>query len=65
VTVAREIRCPDCDGVAHLVTQLASEPDEHGEMDVVEPGDVLTYTCGDCFSRWDVVLDEGDLSEDD
>ncbi|HEX5615846.1 MAG TPA: hypothetical protein VFZ83_11900 [Acidimicrobiia bacterium] len=62
MTIAREIRCPDCDGVAHLVTPLA-EATADEPADAVEPGDVLTYACEDCLSRWDVVVDEEDLDD--
>ena len=34
------------------------------EVGVVEPGDVLTYACEDCGSRWDIVVDDDDLTDD-
>jgi hypothetical protein len=64
VTVAREIRCPDCDGVAHLVTPLDDVPEPGEEPAAVEPGDIVTYACEDCLSRWDVVVDEEDLGDE-
>jgi hypothetical protein len=49
------ITCPDCGGVAHLLTHLP----EPGEAPL-EDGDVVAYRCADCLDRWDMVLDEGD-----
>ena len=33
--------------------------------DVIEVGDILVYRCPDCLQRWDVVVDEDDLTDDD
>jgi hypothetical protein len=30
-----------------------------------EEGDVLVYVCGECWQRWDVVVDIDDLIDDD
>jgi hypothetical protein len=30
-----------------------------------EEGDVLVYVCGDCWQRWDVVVDIDDLDTDE
>lgn len=48
----------ECGGTAHLAQPLA--PD-----DEVEAGDILTYLCGQCAQRWDVVVDEADVEHDD
>ena len=48
----------ECGGIA--VLQQLPDPDE-----ILEPGDVLVYRCPDCYQRWDVVVDEDDLIDDD
>jgi hypothetical protein len=48
----------ECGGTAYLVQAI--DP----EIEIVE-GDVLVYVCGECNQRWDVVVDEEDLIEDD
>jgi hypothetical protein len=53
-----EIICVDCGGRAHLVTY----PREDGRW---EAGDVVTYRCGDCLDRWDLVLEDEDVQERD
>jgi hypothetical protein len=58
VTIAARITCPDCGGTAHLVSRL--DPDEE-----LEAGDVVTYACEDCWSRWDLVVDDDDLVDED
>jgi DNA-directed RNA polymerase subunit RPC12/RpoP len=58
MTISEHIACMECGGQAHLVQAL--DP----EMPVVA-GDVLVYVCSDCNQRWDVVVDEDDLIEDD
>ena len=30
-----------------------------------EEGDVLVYVCGDCWQRWDIVVDIDDLDDDE
>ena len=56
--ISERIDCMECGGDAHLVQAL--DP----EIPVVA-GDVLVYVCSDCAQRWDVVVDEEDLIEDD
>jgi hypothetical protein len=58
VPIAERISCMECEGVAVLV-QLP-DPDE-----TLEPGDVLVYRCPECYQRWDVVVDEADLEDDE
>jgi DNA-directed RNA polymerase subunit RPC12/RpoP len=60
MTVSERIDCMECGGrgTAQLVQLL--DP----EMPLQE-GDVLVYVCSDCAQRWDVVVDEADLTEDD
>jgi hypothetical protein len=36
-----------------------------GPEDIFEPGDIVTYLCGACAQRWDVVVDEDDVIDDD
>ena len=48
----------ECGGDAYLAQ--APEPE-----DGVEAGDILTYICRDCAQRWDVVVDDEDLVDDD
>ena len=52
------ITCPDCGGVAHLLTRFHPE-------DPPEPGDVAAYRCEDCRDRWDMVLGDDDDSRPD
>ena len=56
--VSERIDCMECGGRASLV-QLV-DPELPPEV-----GDVLVYVCGDCWQRWDVVVDADDLVEDD
>jgi hypothetical protein len=44
----------ECGGEAHLVQPLREDDD-------IEAGDVLTYVCGACAQRWDVVVDDEDI----
>jgi hypothetical protein len=55
MTVPAIIRCIDCGGPAHLVTTWPAD-------DPPRAGDVAVYRCGDCWDRWDIVVDEDDLS---
>jgi hypothetical protein len=48
----------ECGGTAYLAQPIGAE-------DVFEPGDSVVYLCGECAQRWDVVLDEEDLIEDE
>ena len=58
MAIAVRIDCMECTGDAFLQQPPA-------EDDVIEPGDVMVYRCRDCGQRWDVVVDEADLVEDD
>ena len=55
--VAEQIACMECGGTAHLAQPIGPE-------DVVEAGDVVVYLCGECAQRWDVVVDEADVTDD-
>ena len=50
------ITCVDCGGRAHLL----GEPPELGWA----AGDLAVYRCEDCRDRWDLVVDEDDLTDD-
>ena len=56
--VSERIDCMECGGRATLVQLIDPEapPAE---------GDVLVYVCGDCWQRWDVVVDADDLKDGD
>ncbi len=58
--ISERIDCMECSGrgTAQLVQALDPEMP-------VRAGDVLVYVCSDCAQRWDVVIDETDLVEDD
>ena len=58
MAVSESIDCMECGGHAHLVQLLDPESPP-------EEGDVLVYVCGDCWQRWDVVVDIDDLDTDD
>jgi hypothetical protein len=58
VPIAERIDCMECGGVAYLAQPI-------GPDDVIEPGESLVYLCGDCAQRWDVVVEEADLVDDD
>ena len=45
----------ECGGTAHLAQLIGPE-------DVLEPGDVVVYLCGECAQRWDVVVDADALT---
>ncbi|CAN5539688.1 hypothetical protein BH18ACT3_BH18ACT3_13670 [soil metagenome] len=51
------ITCIDCGGRAHLLTA----PREDGRW---EPGDVVAYRCEDCLDRWDLVLDDDAIDDE-
>ena len=55
--IAEQIDCMECGGTAYLAQPIG--PDDEIEVD-----DVLTYLCGDCNQRWDVVVDEADLTDE-
>jgi predicted nucleic acid-binding Zn ribbon protein len=54
--IAERIACMECGGEAQLVQPIEDD-------DVLEVGDVLVYRCPDCLQRWDVVVDEEDLTD--
>jgi hypothetical protein len=57
VPIAERIDCMECGGIAHLAQPIGPE-------DVLEAGDVVVYLCGECAQRWDVVVDEADVTDD-
>ena len=59
MTIRQRIDCMECAGrgTAQLVQALDPET-------LLQEGDVLVYVCSDCAQRWDVVVDEDDLTED-
>ena len=57
MAVSEHIDCMECGGRASLLQPL--DPEEPPAA-----GDVLAYRCPDCAERWDVVVDEDDLTED-
>ena len=48
--IPRTIVCPDCGGVASLITHLDDEAP-------LAPGEAVAYRCRDCLDRWDVIWD--------
>jgi hypothetical protein len=54
--VAETIACMECGGLAHLAQPV-------GPDDQLEAGDVVTYLCGECAQRWDVVVDDADVAD--
>ena len=50
------IVCPDCGGVAHLITHLDAEAP-------LEAGEAVAYRCVDCLDRWDVIWEEPDIDQ--
>ena len=56
--VATRIDCMECGGDAFLAQPLADD-------DEIEVGEIMTYICRDCAQRWDVVVDDDDLVDDD
>lgn len=51
------IVCVDCGGRCHLLTPPREEDDWYA-------GDVVAYRCEDCLDRWDLVLEEEDVTSD-
>lgn len=49
------IVCVDCGGRAHLLSKWDEE-------DPPQPGEVATYRCEDCLDRWDLIIEEEDIS---
>ena len=58
MTVSERIDCMECGGTR--TSRSPSVPRCRSK-----PGDVLVYLCGECEQRWDVVVDEDDLIDDD
>ena len=56
--ISERIACMECGETAVLVQLPTGD-------DVIEVGDILVYRCPDCLQRWDVVVDEDDLTDDD
>jgi len=56
--LANRIVCVECGGWAYLLTPF---PPDAPPM----AGDVVAYRCADCVDRFDVVVDEADLEEDE
>ncbi len=56
--VPETIVCVDCGSTCHLLTHL--DPEEPPEA-----GDVVAYRCEACNDRWDIVLDDDDVVDDD
>jgi hypothetical protein len=54
MALPQEIVCVDCGGRCHRLSHAPHEGDA--------PGDVVAYRCEDCLDRWDVVVDEDDLT---
>ena len=57
--IATTIVCVECGDTCHLLT-VYDDPD-----DPPRAGDVVVYRCAGCADRFDVVVDEADLSDGD
>ena len=55
--LAETIVCVECGGTAHLLTGFP--PD-----DPPMAGDIAPYRCADCMDRFDIVVDEADLEDE-
>jgi hypothetical protein len=58
VPIARTIVCVECGGAARLATPIADD-------DEPEAGEVVVYRCDECYGRFDVVVDEDDVTPPD
>jgi len=47
----------ECGEAAYLAQPIGPE-------DEILPGDVVTYLCGACAQRWDVVVEDEDVDDD-
>jgi hypothetical protein len=56
VPIAERIDCMECGAEAVLVQPVDDETE-------LEAGDILVYRCRECLQRWDVVLDDDDLTD--
>lgn len=54
--LATAIVCVECGGTARLATPITDDDD-------IEAGDVVVYRCDECYGRFDVVVDEDDLTD--
>lgn len=54
--IAERIACMECGYEASLAQPIGPEDD-------IQAGDVLVYLCGMCAQRWDVVVDEADVTD--
>ena len=55
--LAETIVCVECGGTAHLLTGFP--PD-----DPPMAGDIVPYRCAECMDRFDLVVDEADLEDE-
>jgi len=51
------IICVDCGSICHLLTPIDPEAPP-------DAGDIVAYRCEACADRWDIVLDDEDVSGD-
>jgi hypothetical protein len=56
--LAESIVCIECGGTAYLLTGFP--PD-----DPPMAGDIVPYRCADCVDRFDIVVEEADLEDED
>jgi len=56
--LAESIVCVECGGTAYL---LPIFPPDDPPM----PGDIVPYRCADCVDRFDIVVEEADLEDED
>ena len=56
--ISERIACMECGETAVLVQVPAAD-------EFIEVGDILVYRGPDCLQRWDVVVDEDDLTDND
>ena len=55
--IAEKIACMECGETAYLAQPIGPE-------DEIAAGDVVTYLCGACAQRWDVVVEEDDVDDE-
>jgi hypothetical protein len=56
MAIAERIACMECGGEAQLAQPIGPE-------DEFDAGDIVTYLCGECWQRWDVVVDAADIDD--
>lgn len=54
-SIALSIQCVDCLGPAYLLNGDQSDRE-------FKAGDILLYRCRDCGDRWDIEVDQEDLT---